>query len=238
MTYWLKPSVKTTGVKLPLGDHVFTYVAVDSFKNKAKCNFTISVIDITPPIFETCIDPAEITVAICPDDDIKANCVADWEDPIVYDNSGIEVYMNQTQYPGLLSIGKHKVVYNAYDNFGNHNSCVINVSIKQLTCDVLASPLNGQTLCAKNISHTWCEVVCDVGHAIYDPTANTHLDNVQLFCENNEPKWKYESIPDCTPIEMPAAIEHVISIALDSETSVCSDSQTKEDVNFWIFFLT
>lgn len=228
-TFWLKPSVKPEGIQLLLGEHTFTYVAIDAFKNKAKCNFTITVIDITPPTIDNCFDPTPFQLPFCTDT-TRYDCFVEWEDPIIYDNSNTDVFVNQTISPGYLSVGVHPLQYTAIDVFGNHNECQMNITVKRLECDVLQSPLNGQTLCAKNQTHTWCDVTCNFGHAIYDDIAESYLDNFKMFCENNFPKWKFEIIPDCTAVELPTEIEHVFSIALESEHSICGDTSTKNKV--------
>lgn len=222
ITHWLKPAVKDEGVKLTLGDHTFTYVAVDAFKNKAKCNFTVTVVDTTPPVMDNCIDPLEIKIPLLPFVDRNLTFV-DWDAPIIYDNSNTELNVTQSVQPGFLGVGRHQVVYNASDSSGNHNSCVMNVTVKPLQCNSLPSPLNGQSLCAKNLTHTWCDVTCDVGYAIFDELADNHLENFKLYCVNEFAKWQYDMLPDCTQLELPESIEQVFSITLDSETPICSD---------------
>lgn len=228
ITFWLKPSVKEEGVKLTLGNHTFAYVAVDSFKNKAKCNFTITVLDITSPVLDNCISPPEVFIPISPNAQKNLTFI-DWEPPNIYDNSNAELNITQNIKSGHLGVGLHQINYTAIDSSGNQNSCFINVSVQALKCDLLASPANGQSLCAKNSTHTWCDVTCDFGYAIYDESADSHLDSFQLFCENDAPKWKYETIPDCTKMELPDTIEQVVSIALDlNETTSCNDSLATE----------
>lgn len=231
ITFWLKPSVKDDGVKLTLGNHTFTYVAVDSFKNKAKCNFTVTVMDITSPVLDNCINPSEFIIPTSPTA-LKNLTFIDWEPPTIYDNSNAELNITQNIKPGHLGIGMHTINYTAVDSSGNQNTCLINVTVNALKCDLLASPANGQSLCAKNSTHTWCGVTCDFGFAIYDETADSHLDTLQLYCENDTPKWKYETIPDCTKMELPDTIEQVINITLDlNETTSCNDSVATEKLH-------
>lgn len=235
VTYWTKPSVKPEGVRLTLGQHSFTYVAVDQFKNKAKCNFTITVKDTTKPVLDICIDPPEILIPSCSDTNRSA-CFIEWDDPIIYDNSNTELAVTQSLEPGYLPVGIHRIQYTATDPSGNHAECQLNITVRQLRCDVLDSPTNGQALCAKNATHTWCEVTCDFGHAIYDELEDSHLENFVLFCENNFAKWKYEIIPDCNALEQPSSVEQVISIALDENASVCSDDDAKKEV-YLLFYI-
>lgn len=209
-------------MKLTLGEHTFTYNAVDAFKNKAKCNFVVTVIDITPPVLENCIDPPEIRIPITPKADPKLSFI-DWDPPIIYDNSNTELEVTQSIQPGFLGLGVHQIIYNATDPSGNHNSCVLNVIVKPMECEVLQSPANGQSLCAKNMTHTWCEITCDVGYAIFDELAENHMENFKLYCESEFAKWPYDNVPDCTQLELPEAIEQVFSITLNSEMPICND---------------
>lgn len=231
VTYWIKPAIKPEGVKLTLGNHIFSYIAIDSFKNKAKCNFTVKVIDNTPPVMDNCFDPPEFLIPICNANGSNSEqCFIEWEDPIIYDNSNTELMVVRDLDPGFLGIGQHKVVYNVTDNSGNSGSCIMNITVKRLECNVLASPGHGQSICAKNQTHTWCEVVCDFGYAIYDELEDSHLENFNLICENNFAKWKYDIIPDCTVLELPNYVEQIFSIALDSEQPICGDNSTTDRV--------
>ncbi|KAG4075716.1 hypothetical protein HA402_003541 [Bradysia odoriphaga] len=231
VTFWIKPAIKAEGVKLTLGNHIFTYIAIDSFKNKARCNFTVNVIDRTPPVMDNCFDPPEFLIPTCNANGTNLEqCYIEWEDPIIYDNSNTELMVLRNLDPGFLDIGQHRVVYNVTDNSGNSGSCVMNITVKRLECNVLASPSHGQSICAKNQTHTWCEVACDFGYAIYDELEDSHLENFKLICENNFAKWKYDIIPDCTELQLPNYVEQIFSIALDSEQPLCGDNSTKDRI--------
>lgn len=224
----MKPAVKDEGVKLILGNHTFTYVAVDSFKNKAKCNFTIIVLDITAPVLDNCINPPEFFIPTSQTAPGNLTFI-EWESPTIYDNSNAELNITQNIKSGHLGVGVHQINYTAVDSSNNQNTCLMNVTVNALKCDLLASPANGQSLCAKNTTHTWCEIICDFGYAIYDESADSHLDTFQLYCENDAPKWKYETIPDCTKMELPDSIEQIVSIAIDlNETTSCNDTAATE----------
>lgn len=206
-------------------------MAVDAFKNKAKCNFTVTVVDITPPVLDNCIDPPEIKIPLSPLSERNLSFI-DWDPPIIYDNSNTALDVTQSMQPGFLGVGIHQVIYNATDASGNHNSCVVNVTVRPMLCEILPSPLNGQSLCAKNLTHTWCEVTCDVGYAIFDELAENHLENFKLYCENAYAKWQYDILPDCTQLELPDTIEQIFSITLDSDEPICNDgSDLTKEVN-------
>lgn len=225
ITYWMKPAVKADGAKLTMGDHIFYYVAIDAFKNKAKCNFTITVLDITPPIMENCVNPPDIYIPTTPTALPNATFV-DWDPPIIYDNSNIEVNVTQSLLAGQLGIGVHQVTYHAVDSAGNANSCVMNVTVLPLECNHLPPPANGKSFCAKNTTHTWCELSCDFDYSMYlNGTDDEHSDTLKLYCEHDIAKWPIETVADCTKIELPESIEQVFSITLEDDVAArCNDS--------------
>lgn len=222
ITYWLKPSVKEDGVKLTLGSHAFSYIAVDAFRNKARCNFTVTVLDITPPNIDNCINPPDIYIPHS-NDSMDNRTFIDWDPPIIYDNSNIDVNVSQSIHPGHIGIGVHSVAYIATDSSNNQNSCTLNVTVKPLLCNTLASPGNGQSLCARNESHMWCDVICDLGYTLYEGD-DEKSDNIRLLCENDSPQWAYDPLPDCTKVELPDSIEQVFSITLDDDVAICRNN--------------
>lgn len=208
--------MKEDGVKLTLGEHTFSYVAVDSFQNKAKCSFIVTVSDITPPTIDNCIDPLEFYVP--PTSNASDNrSHIEWDPPIVYDNSELEVNVSQSILPGTLAIGKHAVTYTAIDSSGNQNECIINVTVKALQCAALAAPMNGHMLCAQNVSHTWCDVTCDIGYMIY----HNDIDVLRVWCDHNSPRWQYDPLPDCTRIELPESVEQMVTLSLYDDMDIC-----------------
>lgn len=225
ITYWLKPSVKEDGVKLTSGSHIFTYIAVDAFRNKAKCNFSVIVLDITPPNIDNCINPPEIFIPRSHNNLTHDNrTFVDWDAPIIYDNSNTDVNVTQSIHPDhCIGIGVHSVIYIATDSSGNQNTCTLNVTVKPSICNTLSSPGNGQTICARNESHTWCNSICDLGYTMYEGD-DEQSDHIRLLCENDNPQWAYDPLPDCTKVELPDSIEQVFSITLDDDVSICKNT--------------
>lgn len=144
----------------------------------------------------------------------------DWDAPIIYDNSNIDVNVTQTLSPGYIGIGAHSVTYVAIDLSDNQNSCTLNVTVKAMECGTPASPDNGQMMCARNDTHTWCDIICDSGHTTFEAN-DEQTDHMRLLCENENPQWSHDPVPDCTKIELPDSIEQVFSITLDDSTEVC-----------------
>lgn len=128
VSYWAEPAIGDGGIKLSLGVHKFTYHAMDAFNNKATCQFSITVIDESPPIFENCINPPEIMITIT--DTKNMTGWAEWDDPIVYDNSNENISLWQSFKPGYMKVGVYEVKYIASDLHNNTNECFINVTVK------------------------------------------------------------------------------------------------------------
>lgn len=227
VTIWTKPVIKEDGIKLIIGSHNFTYLAVDAFKNKEKCNFTVTVIDKTPPVLENCFDQ-EFFVTNSQVKDKES--FIEWEDPIIFDYSNGNLTVNKSLQFGYLSFGVHSVNYNVTDEAGNSNQCTLNITVKEQLCSPLISPINGTSICAKNSTNMWCEVTCNVGHGLYDVYDEVLLENFTLNCEHELAKWKYDSIPDCSLLDIPTSVDELFSVSFDSETSICDDPIIQKEI--------
>lgn len=110
-----------------MGNHTFTYVAVDDFKNKAKCNFTISVIDKTPPVLENCVTEQIIFIP----NKVNNEVLVEWEEPNAYDNVDDRnvTIIGDLEF-GFLNEGQYKINYTIADNSGNINKCVVQLEVK------------------------------------------------------------------------------------------------------------
>lgn len=200
------------------GNYTFTYVAVDDFKNKAKCNFTILIADNKPPIFENCIVNQTFYVAS------KNNTTqkVEWEEPFAYDNvddKNVTVLTSLTH--GYLNPGEYIANYTAIDKSGNTNSCLINITVKEKKCDELDKPENGQRICAKNDTMTWCDFRCNFGYGITDN--DSVIENVVLNCNNENRIWSSDAVPECSVVEQPNSVEEVLTISLHSEDLLCEE---------------
>jgi hypothetical protein len=216
VTFWVKPALKEGGTKMYIGNYTFTYVAIDEVKNKAKCNFTISIIDITPPIFENCIDNQTIYITS------GKNMTVEWEEPFAYDyvdDKNISIAKNLSH--GQLEVGDYLVNYTATDKSENSNFCLISVSVKERKCDEPEKPENGQRICAKNDSMTWCDFRCSFGYGIIEN--DTVLDGIVIDCDNDKRVWSREAVPECSQLEQPSSVEEVLTISFNSESMLCED---------------
>lgn len=228
MSVWVKPALKEEGTKMYAGNYTFTYVAVDDFKNKAKCNFSISIADNTPPIFENCVTNQTFYILT------KNNSgqMIEWEEPHAYDSvDDKNITLTISLEPGILSVGKYHTNYTAVDKSGNANSCLMTIIVKEKKCDELERPENGLRVCAKNETHTWCDFRCNFGFGMYDN--ETVIENIVLTCDNDKRIWSSENVPECTPVEQPNSVEEVLTISLHSENLQCED--VAQNVSFEIF---
>lgn len=228
ITFWVKPALKEEGTKMYAGNYTFTYVAIDEVKNKAKCNFTLTIADTTPPIFENCIDNQTFFVLS------KNNQKIEWTEPFVYDNiddKNITVLRNLNHT--ALSIGEHMVNYTAIDRSGNSNSCIIHINVKEKKCDELEKSENGQRICAKNETMTWCDFRCNFGYGMMEN--NIVIDNLMLTCDLDNRTWSHDTIPQCTSVEQPNSVEEVLTISLHSENLLCDDFF--KNVRFFFYYL-
>lgn len=213
----MKPALKEEGTKMYSGNYTFTYVAVDDFKNKAKCNFTISIADTTPPVFENCIVNQTFYVLSKNATDL----LVEWEEPYAYDNvDDKNITLTSSLQPGSFSPGEYSVNYTAIDKSGNANSCLITVSVKEKKCGELEKPENGLRVCAKNETSTWCDFRCNFGFGITEN--DSVIENVVLYCDHEQRIWN-DGIPECSRIDQPTSVEEILTISLDSEDMLCEE---------------
>lgn len=216
VTFWVKPALKEGGTKMYKGNYTFTYVAIDEVKNKAKCNFTITIVDLTPPSFENCIENQTFYI------NKGKNETVEWEEPFAFDyvdDKNLTVQKNMTHGP--LEIGEYSINYTAIDQSGNLNSCLIKLSVKERKCDEPEKPENGQRICAKNDTMTFCDYSCNFGFGIIENDAM--LESVMMECDNDKRIWSRENIPECSAIEQPKSVEEILTISFNSESLLCED---------------
>jgi hypothetical protein len=120
-----------------------------------------------------------------------------------------------------LNFGEHLVNYTAIDQSGNTNSCLIYIQVKEKKCDELEKPENGQRICAKNDTMTWCDFRCNFGYGLMDN--ETVIENLILTCDLDNRIWSRETIPECMKIEQPNSVQEVLTISLNSENLLCED---------------
>ena len=94
----------------------------------ASCNQIIEYRDITAPTITEC--PADITIEMSSD----CQAIANWEDPIVSDNCGIEWVMSNYDSGDAFPQGETEVIYTATDFCGNETTCAFTVTVNGDCC--------------------------------------------------------------------------------------------------------
>lgn len=209
------------------GFYNFTYVAVDDFKNKAKCNFSILIADLTPPVFENCQTNQTFFVSAKNNTDQ----MVEWEEPFAYDNvDDKNITITSSLQHGFLSPGEYFINYTAIDKSGNANFCFINITVKEKKCDELDKPENGLRVCAKNDTKTWCDFRCNFGYGITEN--DSVIENRVLSCDNDKRLWSDEA-PECSAVEQPNSVEEVLTISLHSDNLLCEDVAQNVSIDFF-----
>ncbi len=165
-------SSHNSGDAFPIGTTPVNYAIRDANNNIDFCQFTVTVEDNSPPVFNTC--PADVTLSAS---GVDCNAVYTWPDPVVMDNCGLSSITSSHDSGDTFEIGSTTVTYTASDNFGNVETCsfmvtVINSGTVSLSCvDIVRNDTDGN--CSAFV--TWASVV-DGGDC---------SDNVTLICSHN-----------------------------------------------------
>ena len=111
------------GQAFPLGVTDVTYTATDPSGNTATCQFSVTVLDESPPVFEVC--PSDVSVSTSATGEAHAT----WIPPTASDPCS-EVILESTHEPGhYFPIGSTDVTYAATDDSGNTANCTFKVKI-------------------------------------------------------------------------------------------------------------
>uniref|UniRef100_UPI002FDD5AFF HYR domain-containing protein n=1 Tax=Ohtaekwangia sp. TaxID=2066019 RepID=UPI002FDD5AFF len=137
------PVVTTTnapGSTFSLGVHTVTYEATDAAGNKQTCSFTVTVNDVTKPVFTNCPNDIAATTSTT-----SCNAVVTWTPPTVSDNCDTSPVVTATHTPGsTFAAGIHIVTYEATDASGNKETCSFTITVTDDTDPVF-------TVCPANM---------------------------------------------------------------------------------------
>ena len=123
------------GSSFPSGMTVVEFTATDDFGNTATCSFTITVIDLNPPVLDTC--PPDLTLMALSD---TCGAFASWTAPMAMDDCTPDVTLSSTQDPGsFFPAGTTDVVYTASDAGGNSSTCSFSVTVTEDTPPVITN---------------------------------------------------------------------------------------------------
>lgn len=216
--FWVKPALKEGGTKMHLGNYLFTYVAIDDSKNKAKCNFSISIVDNTPPMFENCISKQTFYIS----SKNKTDQTIEWMEPFAYDSvDDRNIKLISSPHHGLYDVGVHVVNYTAVDRSNNTNTCSIEIIVKEKICENLQKPENGQHVCAKNETTLWCDFRCNFGFSF--AVNETLIENMIVYCDIEKGTWSSGAVPECLEVIAPSSAKEVMTISFLSEDLLCEE---------------
>ncbi|XP_038052340.1 uncharacterized protein LOC119725047 [Patiria miniata] len=108
------------------GSQLVIYTAIDARGNTATCQFTINVIDMSPPVLTGC--PEDLP-PFPTDPGLDTSTAVSWQPPVVTDNAGV-ITVTLTHQPGsVFNLGDTNVSYVAVDSSGNMASCSFVVTV-------------------------------------------------------------------------------------------------------------
>ncbi|TNE69467.1 MAG: HYR domain-containing protein [Bacteroidetes bacterium] len=115
------------GTVFPAGSTVVTYTATDDYGNTTTCSFMITVVDLNPPVLDTC--PPDLTIMALQD---TCGAFPTWTPPAVSDDCTPDVALMASNGPGsYFPVGTATVVYEAQDAGGNTSTCSFSVTVTE-----------------------------------------------------------------------------------------------------------
>uniref|UniRef100_A0A8B9HXL3 Sushi, von Willebrand factor type A, EGF and pentraxin domain-containing protein 1 n=1 Tax=Astyanax mexicanus TaxID=7994 RepID=A0A8B9HXL3_ASTMX len=172
----------------PIGTELITYTATDRTGNRANCSFTVTVIDMEPPLIDRCRSPPTVQAT-------DTETPVYWEEPQFSDNSGAVLNISSTHSSGdVFPVGETAVYYTATDPSGNNRTCELIITVQGSTCEQPYVPVNADFSCVKKETGVNCTLVCRQGYSLTQNAVNSY------FCPNNgrwEPPRSPER-PDCS----------------------------------------
>eukprot|EP00055_Hartaetosiga_balthica_P014770 m.83007 g.83007 ORF g.83007 m.83007 type:complete len:1185 (+) comp8681_c2_seq1:261-3815(+) len=121
------------GSDFPIGTTDIQYKAEDESGNVNYCNFTVTIVDDTPPVFESC--PQSRIIRSTRNDIVVDNMHVPrvrvtWVLPVISDNVGATlVDPSPASNTGLFIAGSHTIIYTAADDEGNEATCEFDITI-------------------------------------------------------------------------------------------------------------
>ncbi|CAC5354903.1 unnamed protein product [Mytilus coruscus] len=131
-------------------------------------------------------------------DQIQTNRIMNWKEPLAHDNKdGTITPQRGGPGPGVLfNEGSTYVKYYARDRAGNHNTCIVKVTVKVVRCPAVSPIRNGYYVCHPSddlVQGTSCYFGCYRGHKLSGhqtiecigtiDKSHGHWNNPQPICE-------------------------------------------------------
>jgi large repetitive protein len=128
-------STHLPGDFFPVGTTLVRYTVTDLSSNISTCEFNVTVLDRTAPVFVNC--PGEIKSSA------GNNCKAtvSWAEPAIADNCAVTVtatHLSGSEFP----IGTTEVIYTAVDASGNQQTCAFSILVEDTTAPFFATRVN------------------------------------------------------------------------------------------------
>jgi hypothetical protein len=151
------------------GTTTVTVTATDASGNQSTCDFDVTVVDDSPPVFTFC--PEDLYVYLGPEDD-DCGLVMTWDPPQATDNCGVTSLIPDYWPDSFFDVGVTPVKYTAMDAAGNVAYCTFYVHVidtispvfTYCPSDIVVSTGPCDTDCKKYV--TWDEPLvaenCDV----------------------------------------------------------------------------
>ncbi|GFX48363.1 sushi, von Willebrand factor type A, EGF and pentraxin domain-containing protein 1 [Trichonephila clavipes] len=200
--------------RFDIGIAFILYAAEDRARNKARCNFTVTVRDVEPPTVDRCVSPSTFLSRVLP-------VVVTWEEPLFSDNSGKPVSIWRShEKPASFPLGTTDVIYEVKDESGNNNTCVITITVQEHACAFPADPMNGKANCTEAENGVFCSLTCNEGYGFALKTPPFY------FCAYDG-IWKpaeYLPFPDCSITFFSNAIYKIGTVSVTSEGLTCENN--------------
>ncbi|NJL76390.1 MAG: HYR domain-containing protein, partial [Saprospiraceae bacterium] len=117
---------QASDTEFPIGVTEVIYTAIDESGNRTTASFTVTINDVTAPVFSTCPQDTIIYVSTT-----ATGAIATWAEPSVTDNCSDTVMVSTSHLSGsIFPIGRTTVIYTATDASGNiSTSCQFDVIV-------------------------------------------------------------------------------------------------------------
>ncbi|HRI27348.1 MAG TPA: HYR domain-containing protein, partial [Chitinophagales bacterium] len=120
-----------------VGVTTVTYTAADVAGNTVTCNFTVSVLEQTPPVIAAC--PPNISKPV-----VAGTCsaTATWNTPVATDNCSVVTLSVSVPSGSSFNTGVSTVTYTATDASGNTATCAFTVTVLDPNPPAITCPAN------------------------------------------------------------------------------------------------
>jgi len=144
------------GYVFPIGDTTVTITATDASGNSSTCTFTVTIVDVQAPVFNSC--PLGQILTNTPG---ACGAIATWQVPTVFDNCQFTTTITSSPTTGLASgslfpVGTSTITYITVDGSGLSDTCTFTIIVSDTEYPVI---LNSPTDLTVYISESSCEVV-------------------------------------------------------------------------------